>query len=220
MIHRLRKEEETDELKRLLTELTDEMRSKYFQQNPTHSSTMTKSTSNSAPNVDHTDHIDIVTENHEPKSLQAKETADKYKQLRPNQHYLSPDSNFVSTPIVSSSAREKNIGQEEHSYKAYSNPSVAVSLKNESQVEKLRKTQNQVLQSLKKTCNIRTTEELAASSVEIHLGDFMNFFYVIFFIHSVRFHEIFFCYHRIPFLCDLTIFFCYFQLPLILLCHM
>ena len=171
MIKRLRKEEESDELKRRLTQLTEEMRSKYFQQSSTNNSatTMTKPTSNS--NVDHTDHH--VTENDKSKSSQAKQTADKYQQLRPtNQHYLSPDSNFVSTPILlSSSVRDTNIGRE-----VYSNSSVAVSQKNESQVEKLRKTQNQVLQSLKKTCNIRTTEELAASSVELQPGDFTIFF--------------------------------------------
>ena len=129
---------------------------------------MTKPTSNS--NVDHTDHH--VTENDKSKSSQAKQTADKYQQLRPtNQHYLSQNSNFVSTPLLlSSSVRDTNIGRG-----VYSNSSVAVSQKNESQVEKLRKTQNQVLQSLKKTCNIRTTEELAASSVELQPGDFTIF---------------------------------------------
>ena len=126
MIKRLRKEEESDELKRRLTQLTEEMRSKYFQQSSTNNSatTMTKPTSNS--NVDHTDH---VTENDKSKSSQAKQTADKYQQLRPtNQHYLSPDSNFVSTPILlSSSVRDtNNIGREEHGYKVYSNSSVAV----------------------------------------------------------------------------------------------
>ena len=136
MIKRLRKEEESDELKRRLTQLTEEMRSKYFQQSSTNNSaitTMTKPTSNS--NVDHTDHH--VTENDKSKSSQAKQTADKYQQLRPtNQHYLSPDSNFVSTPILlSSSVRDTNIGREVNS-----NSSVAVSQKNESQVEKLRKT--------------------------------------------------------------------------------
>ena len=128
---------------------------------------------NSTSAVDHTDHV--ITENGKSKSSQAKQTADKYKQLRPNQHYLlsPPDSNFVSTPILSSSSSVRN--------KVYSNSSVAVSQKNESQVEKLRKTQNQVLQSLKKTCNIRTTEDLAAaSSVEIHPGDFTIFFCYIY----------------------------------------